>query len=195
MSSAPTIAVRSQLEERFLTEIAPQIQKEKNYQSIMQVPRLSKIVLNMGLGEAISDKKHLQAALEDLRQISGQQAVTTVARKSIAGFKIREGYPIGCKVTLRRHRMYDFFERLVTMALPRSRDFRGLPARSFDGRGNYNFGVREQIIFHEVKYESVDVFRGLDIAIATTSLTDEGAYDLLVKMGLPLKPIEKPIEK
>ncbi len=191
MSNVQTTTVRSQLENRYLTEIVPQIQKEKNIKSVMQVPRISKIVLNMGLGEAVSDKKHMQAALDDLRQISGQQPIVTLARKSIAGFKIREGYPIGCKVTLRRHRMYDFFERLVTMALPRSRDFRGLPSRSFDGQGNYNLGVREQIIFHEVKYESVDVFRGLDIAIATTSSTDEGAYDLLVKMGLPIKPLEK----
>lgn len=187
MNAVSTATVRSQMEERYLNEIAPQIQKENNYQSVMQVPRLSKIVLNMGLGEALADKKHLQSAIEDLRQISGQQPVVTLARKSIAGFKLREGNPIGCKVTLRRRRMYDFFERLVTMALPRTRDFRGLPAKSFDGNGNYSFGIREQIIFHEVKYETVDVFRGLDVCIITDAPTDEAARDLLTKMGLPLK--------
>lgn len=174
------------LEKLYHEEIVPAWVRDKQCKSALAVPRLKKIVLNMGVGEAIADKKHMQAALADLERISGQKAVVTKARKSIAGFKIREGYPVGCKVTLRRVRMYDFFDRLVSLALPRSRDFRGLSPRAFDGRGNYNFGVREQIIFHEIRYENVDATRGLDIAIETSAGNDDDARELLIKLGLPL---------
>ena len=174
-------------EKIYREEIVPAMMKDDKYKSPLGVPRLLKIVLNMGVGEAINDKKHLQAAVEDLQCISGQKPIITLARNSVAGFKIRKGYPIGCKVTLRRRRMYDFFDRLVSAALPRSRDFRGLSARAFDGRGNYNLGVREQIIFHEVRYESVEVVRGLDIAIETSASNDDDARDLLTHFGFPLK--------
>ncbi|MCH9704980.1 MAG: 50S ribosomal protein L5 [Proteobacteria bacterium] len=175
------------LEKIYREDIVPQWMQEHGCKSLLRVPRLKKIVLNMGVGEAINDKKLLQAALADLERISGQKPIITVARKSIAGFKIREDYPIGCKVTLRRRRMYDFFDRLVSLSLPRSRDFRGLPAKSFDGRGNYNFGVREQIIFHEIRYENLDATRGLDIALETTANNDDEARELLTKLGLPLR--------
>lgn len=177
----------SRLEKIYREEVVPAMMKSGKYASAPAVPRLTKIVLNMGVGEAINDKKTLQAAVEDLRQIGGQKPVITRARKSVAGFKIRKGYPIGCKVTLRRRRMYDFFDRLVATALPRSRDFRGLSPRAFDGRGNYSLGVREQIIFHEVKYENVDVLRGLDIAIETSARNDDEARELLLLLGLPLR--------
>lgn len=175
------------LEQRYREEIVPQWQAAHGLKSPLAVPRLKKIVLNMGVGEAINDKKVLQAAAADLQNISAQKPIITKARKSIAGFKIREGYPVGCKVTLRRRRMYDFFERLVNLALPRSRDFRGLPAKSFDGRGNYSFGVREQIIFHEILYENVDAIRGLDIVIETSAANDKDAGELLLKLGLPIR--------
>ena len=161
--------------------------KSRGYTSPQAVPRLAKIVLNMGVGEAVGDKKHLQSAVADLQQISGQKPVITKARKSIAGFKIREGYPLGCKVTLRRSRMYDFFDRLVTMALPRSRDFRGLSPNAFDGRGNYSLGIREQIIFYEIRYEAIDAIRGLDVCIHTTAPTNDEARELLLQLGLPLR--------
>lgn len=175
------------LEKLYHEEIVPAWQKERGCKSFLAVPRIKKIVLNMGVGEALADKKNMENALGDLERISAQKPVVTLARKSIAGFKIREGYPIGCKVTLRRRRMYDFFDRLVSLALPRSRDFRGLSARSFDGRGNYSLGVREQIVFHEIRYENIDAMRGLDIAIETTADNDDDARELLTKLGLPLR--------
>ena len=180
-------ATLPRLEQLYRETIIPEMVKSRAYTSAMAVPRLVKIVLNMGVGEAITDKKVLQAAVNDLQQISGQKPVITVARQSIAGFKIRKGYPIGCKVTLRRARMYDFFDRLVTLALPRSRDFRGLSLRAFDGNGNYNLGVREQIIFHEIQYENIDVLRGLDISLETSGKTDDEAKELLTLLGLPLR--------
>lgn len=183
VTSAPT----SRLENLYREQIVPEMMKAGGYVSPLGVPRLVKIVLNMGVGEAITDKKHMQAAVDDLRNIGAQKPIITLARKSVAGFKIRKGYPIGCKITLRRRRMYDFFDRLVVAALPRSRDFRGLSPRAFDGRGNYSLGVREQIIFHEVRYESVEVMRGLDISIETSARGDEEARELLTRLGLPLR--------
>jgi large subunit ribosomal protein L5 len=153
----------------------------------MQVPRLEKITLNMGVGEAVADKKILQNAMEDLQKISGQKPIVTIARKSIAGFKIREGMPIGCKVTLRRDRMYEFLDRLVNIAIPRIRDFRGLSPRSFDGRGNYSMGVREQIIFPEIDYDKIDAIRGIDITITTSAASDDEARALLEQFKFPFR--------
>ncbi len=161
--------------------------EEHKYQSIMQVPRIEKITINMGLGEALGDKKVLAHAVKDMTAISGQQPVVTVARKSIAGFKIRDGYPIGAKVTLRRDRMYEFLDRLVAVAIPRIRDFRGINARSFDGRGNYSMGVKEQIIFPEVDYDKIDAVRGMDITITTSAQTDAEALSLLKKFNFPFR--------
>jgi len=161
--------------------------KEFSYNSVMQVPRIEKITLNMGVGEALADKKVLDNAVADLEAISGQKPIRTVARKSVAGFKIREGYPIGCKVTLRGERMWDFLERLITIAIPRVRDFRGLNPKSFDGRGNYSMGVREQIIFPEIDFDKVDRVRGLDITITTTAGTDDEARALLAAFNFPFK--------
>jgi large subunit ribosomal protein L5 len=153
----------------------------------MEVPRITKITLNMGVGEAVGDKKVLDYAVGDLQKIAGQKPVTTKAKKSIAGFKIRDGYPIGCKVTLRRERMYEFLDRLITIALPRVRDFRGINGKSFDGRGNYNMGVREQIIFPEIEYDKIDALRGMNITITTTAKTDEEARALLAAFKFPFK--------
>jgi large subunit ribosomal protein L5 len=157
------------------------------YTSVMQVPRITKITLNMGVGEAISDKKLIEAASGDLNKIAGQKPVTTKARKAIAGFKIRQGYPIGCMVTLRGVRMYEFLDRLVTVALPRVRDFRGIPGKAFDGRGNYNLGVKEQIIFPEIEYDKVDKVRGLNISISTTAKSDDEAKALLAAFRFPFR--------
>jgi large subunit ribosomal protein L5 len=157
------------------------------YKSAMEVPRLSKITLNMGVGEAIADKKVIENAVSDLTKIAGQKPVVTKARKAIAGFKIREGYPIGCMVTLRGNRMYEFLDRFVTIALPRVRDFRGISGKSFDGRGNYNIGVKEQIIFPEIEYDKVDAVRGLNISVTTTAKTDEEAKALLSAFRFPFK--------
>ena len=157
------------------------------YKSVMQVPRIEKITLNMGVGEAVADKKVLQFAMDDIAKISGQKPVITRARKSVAGFKIREGWPIGCKVTLRAERMYEFLDRLINIAIPRIRDFRGLSARSFDGRGNYSMGVKEQIIFPEVDYDKIDALRGMDITITTTARSDEEAKALLDGFNFPFK--------
>jgi large subunit ribosomal protein L5 len=157
------------------------------YTSVMQVPRITKITLNMGVGEAIADKKLIEAASGDLTKIAGQKPVTTKARKAIAGFKIRAGYPIGCMVTLRGDRMYEFLDRLVTVALPRVRDFRGISARAFDGRGNYNLGVKEQIIFPEIEYDKVDKVRGLNISITTTAKSDDEAKALLAAFRFPFR--------
>ena len=153
----------------------------------MEVPRIEKITLNMGVGEAVADKKVMEHAVGDLQKIAGQKPVVTVARKSIAGFKIRDNYPVGCKVTLRRERMFEFLDRLVTIALPRVRDFRGVSGKSFDGRGNYNMGVREQIIFPEIEYDKIDALRGLNITITTTAKTDEEAKALLSLFKFPFK--------
>ena len=159
----------TKLYEQYRGEIVPKLMEQFSYASVMEVPRLEKITLNMGLGEAIGDRKIIEAATNDMGLISGQKPVVTVARKSVAGFKIRDGYPIGCKVTLRRARMYEFFERLIAIAIPRQRDFRGLSPKSFDGRGNYAMGFSEQIVFPEIDYDKVDTLRGLDICITTTA--------------------------
>ena len=167
--------------------VVPELVKQFGYQSIMEVPRIEKITLNMGVGEAVADKKVMEYAVGDLQKISGQKPVVTVARKSIAGFKIRDDYPVGCKVTLRRERMFEFLDRLVTIALPRVRDFRGVNGKSFDGSGNYNMGVREQIIFPEIEYDKIDALRGLNITITTTAKTDEEAKALLSLFKFPFK--------
>ncbi|MCU7554472.1 50S ribosomal protein L5 [Alteromonas sp. ASW11-19] len=172
----------------FYTEtVVAELAKQFNYKSVMQVPRIEKITLNMGLGEAVADKKVLENAQADMAAIAGQKPIVTVARKSVAGFKIREGYPIGCKVTLRGERMWEFLERLVSIAIPRIRDFRGLSAKSFDGRGNYSMGVREQIIFPEVDFDKVDKVRGMDITITTSANTDEEARALLTAFNFPFR--------
>jgi large subunit ribosomal protein L5 len=173
------------LKEQYEREIRPRLKDELGLDSIMQVPRITKITLNMGVGEAKNDAKTLDAAVEELTVIAGQRAQIRRARKSIAGFKIREGMPIGAKVTLRGARMWEFLDRLVSIALPRIRDFRGLNAGSFDGRGNYSLGVREQIIFPEINYDDINTVRGLDVAITTTAETDEQAFALLRALGLP----------
>jgi large subunit ribosomal protein L5 len=177
----------SNLRKLYRDKIAKQLMKTFGYKSIMQVPRVSKITLNMGVGEAVGDKKVLASAMDDLTKISGQKPVKTYARKSIAGFKIREGWPIGCKVTLRRDRMYDFLERLINIDIPRIRDFRGFSIKAFDGRGNYSLGIAEQIIFPEIDYDKIDAIRGLDITITTTAKTDKEAWALLDAFNFPFK--------
>jgi large subunit ribosomal protein L5 len=177
----------ARLQTIYKEQVVPQLIKRFDYRSAMQVPRLEKITLNMGVGEAVADKKILQNAIEDLQKISGQKPIVTMARKSIAGFKIREGMPIGCKVTLRRDRMYEFLDRLVNVAIPRIRDFRGLSPRSFDGRGNYSMGVREQIIFPEIDYDKIDAVRGIDITITTSAASDEEARALLEQFKFPFR--------
>lgn len=177
----------AKLHDVYKDTVVPELMKQFSYNSIMQVPRIEKITLNMGVGEAIADKKVLDNAVADLEAISGQKVVRTVARKSVAGFKIREGYPIGCKVTLRGERMWDFLQRLISIAIPRIRDFRGLNPKSFDGRGNYSMGVREQIIFPEIDYDKVDRVRGLDITITTNAKSDEEAHALLSAFNFPFK--------
>lgn len=177
----------ARLNEFYKETVVPELMKQFGYKTVMQVPRIEKITLNMGVGEAVADKKVMEHAVGDLTKIAGQKPVVTVARKSIAGFKIRDGYPIGCKVTLRRERMYEFLDRLVTIALPRVRDFRGVNGKSFDGRGNYNMGVREQIIFPEIEYDKIDTLRGLNITITTTAKTDEEAKALLSLFKFPFK--------
>jgi large subunit ribosomal protein L5 len=161
--------------------------EERGYANIMQVPRITKVTINMGVGEAIGDKKVIENALADMEKIAGQKPVTTIARKSVASFKVRDGYPIGCKVTLRKERMYEFLDRLISIAIPRIRDFRGVSAKSFDGRGNYNLGIKEQIIFPEIDYEKIDVIRGMDISIATTASNDEDGRALLAAFNFPFK--------
>jgi large subunit ribosomal protein L5 len=177
----------SRLQEYYKTTVAPALMERFGYKSPMQVPRITKITLNMGVGEAVADKKVIDHALDDLTRIAGQKAVVTRARKSIANFKIRDGYPIGCKVTLRRERMYEFLDRLITVAIPRIRDFRGLNPRAFDGRGNYSLGVKEQIIFPEIDYDKIDKIRGLDVTITTTARTDEEGRALLQAFNFPLR--------
>ena len=167
--------------------VVAQLQKEFNYKSVMEVPKITKITLNMGLGEAVGDKKIIQHAVGDMTKISGQKPVVTKARKSIAAFKIRDDYPIGCKVTLRREKMYEFLDRLISISIPRIRDFRGLNPKSFDGRGNYSMGVKEQIIFPEIDYDKIDKLRGMDITITTTAKSNEEAKALLKAFNFPLK--------
>lgn len=177
----------ARLKEVYKKEVVPALTQQFGYKSEMQVPRLKKIVLNMGVGEAVADKKILENAVGDMQKISGQKPVVTKAKKSIAIWKIRTGYPIGCTVTLRQERMYEFLDRLVSIALPRVRDFRGVSARSFDGRGNFNMGVKEQIIFPEIEYDKIDAIRGMNITIATTAKTDAEAKALLAAFKFPFK--------
>ncbi|CKJ81763.1 50S ribosomal protein L5 [Neisseria meningitidis] len=177
----------ARLREVYKETVVPELVKQFGYKSVMEVPRIEKITLNMGVGEAIADKKVMEHAVSDLEKIAGQKPVVTVARKSIAGFKIRDNYPVGCKVTLRRDQMFEFLDRLITIALPRVRDFRGVSGKSFDGRGNYNMGVREQIIFPEIEYDKIDALRGLNITITTTAKTDEEAKALLSLFKFPFK--------
>ena len=177
----------ARLKEIYKKEVVPALIKQFGYKSTMQVPRLTKIVLNMGVGEAVADKKILENAVGDMTKVSGQKPVITKAKKSIAVWKIRTGYPIGCMVTLRQDRMYEFLDRLVSIALPRVRDFRGLNPRSFDGRGNFNLGVKEQIIFPEIEYDKIDALRGMNITIATTAKTDAEAKALLAAFKFPFK--------
>ena len=177
----------AKLKQVYKDEIAPKLQAELGLDNPMKIPRITKITLNMGVGEAVADKKILENAVNDLTRISGQKPVVTKAKKSVAGFKIREGWPIGCKVTLRQDRMYDFLERLISIAIPRIRDFRGISPKSFDGRGNFAMGVSEQIIFPEIDYDKVDKLRGLDITITTTARTDEEGRALLRAFNFPLR--------
>ncbi len=175
------------LKDKYKSEIAPRLKDELGLKNVMEVPRITKITLNMGVGEALGDKKVLENAVADMEKISGQKAVVTRARKSIAGFKVRDGWPIGCKVTLRSERMYEFLERLISIAIPRIRDFRGVSPKSFDGRGNFAMGVTEQIIFPEINYDQVDALRGMDITITTTARTDDEGRALLRAFNFPLK--------
>ena len=175
------------LKDKYTSEIAPQLKETLGLENVMEVPRITKITLNMGVGEALGDKKVLEAAVADMEKISGQKVVITKARKSIAGFKVREGWPIGCKVTLRSERMYEFLDRLISIAIPRIRDFRGISPKSFDGRGNFAMGVTEQIIFPEIDYDKVDALRGMDITITTTARTDDEGRALLRAFNFPLK--------
>lgn len=177
----------AKLHDFYKDTVVAELQKKFEYKSVMQVPRIEKITLNMGVGEAISDKKVLEAATNDLTAISGQKPLITKARKSVAGFKIREGYPIGAKVTLRGERMWEFLERLISISVPRIRDFRGLNPKSFDGRGNYSMGVKEQIIFPEIDYDKIDKIRGMDITITTTAQTNEEGHALLTAFNFPFK--------
>jgi large subunit ribosomal protein L5 len=173
--------------EMYKDKITKDLIAQFGYKSIMEVPRIEKITLNMGVGEAVADKKVMDFAVGDMQKIAGQKPIVTMSKKSIAGFKIREGYPVGCKVTLRKDRMYDFLDRLISVAIPRIRDFRGISGKSFDGRGNYNMGIKEQIIFPEIEYEKVDALRGMNITITTSAKTDEEARALLLAFKLPLK--------
>ena len=177
----------ARLQQYYRETIVPQMMEQFNYSNTMQVPKITKVSLNMGLGEAIGDKKVLEHATADLTKISGQKPVQTLARKSIAGFKVREGWPIGCKVTMRKVRMYEFLDRLISVAIPRIRDFRGLNEKSFDGRGNYSFGFKEQIVFPEIDYDNIDALRGLDVTITTSAKTDEEAQALLRAFNFPLR--------
>lgn len=177
----------ARLKELYNKELAPKLKEELGLANVMEVPRITKITLNMGVGEAVGDKKVLENAVGDLTKIGGQKVVVTAARKSIAGFKIREDWPIGCKVTLRKNRMYEFLDRLVTIAIPRIRDFRGISPKQFDGRGNFSMGVTEQIIFPEIDYDKVDKIRGLDICITTTARTDDEGRALLKAFNFPFK--------
>ncbi|MBI2784181.1 MAG: 50S ribosomal protein L5 [Porticoccaceae bacterium] len=177
----------SRLQELYTKELAPRLRDELGLKNVMEVPRITKVTLNMGVGEAVADKKILDNAVADLTKIAGQKPVVTRARTSIAGFKIRDGWPVGCKVTLRRERMYEFLERLITIAIPRIRDFRGISSRSFDGQGNFAMGITEQIIFPEIDYDKIDKLRGMDIVITTSARTDDEGRALLRAFNFPLK--------
>ena len=177
----------ARLQQHYKEQVVPQLMEKFGYKTVMQVPRIEKITLNMGVGEAVGDKKVMEFAVGDMEKIAGQKPIVTKAKKSVAGFKIRDGWPIGCKVTLRRDRMYEFLDRLINIAMPRIRDFRGVSGKSFDGRGNYSMGVKEQIIFPEVEYDKVDALRGMDITITTTAKNDEECRALLDSFNFPFK--------
>ncbi len=177
----------ARLQEYYRKTVVPQLMAKFGYTNPMQVPRITHITLNMGVGEALADRKVLENAMSDMEKLAGQKPVMTRARKSVAAFKVRENWPIGCKVTLRRTRMYEFLDRLITIAIPRIRDFRGLSGRSFDGRGNYSMGIKEQIIFPEIDYDKIDALRGMDVSIATSAKTDEEARALLAAFNFPIK--------
>ncbi len=177
----------ARLKQFYKDSVIKKMTEQFGYTSVMQVPRIEKITLNMGVGEAVADKKVMENAVGDMEKIAGQKVVVTKAKKSVAAFKIRDDYPVGCKVTLRRERMYEFLDRLVTVAIPRIRDFRGIPGKSFDGRGNYNMGVKEQIIFPEIEYDKIDAIRGMNITITTTAKTDEEAKALLAAFSFPFR--------
>jgi len=185
MSEGGNIMVR--LEEFYKEKVIKQLTDQFAYQSVMQVPRITKVTLNMGLGEAVADKKIIEHAVSDMAKIAGQKPVVNLARKSVANFKVREGWPVGCKVTLRRQRMYEFLDRLISISIPRIRDFRGFSAKSFDGRGNYSLGIKEQIIFPEIDYDKIDTLRGMDITITTSARTDEEGRALLTAFNFPLR--------
>ena len=177
----------ARLKEYYKDTVVAELTKQFGYSSVMEVPRIDKITINMGVGEAVADKKVMEHAVSDMEKIAGQKAIVTKAKKSVAAFKIRDDYPVGCKVTLRRERMYEFFDLFVTVAIPRERDFRGLSAKSFDGRGNYNMGIKEQIIFPEIDYDKIDTIRGMNITITTTAKTDEEAKALLSAFNFPFR--------
>ena len=177
----------ARLKQFYEETVIKQMMEQFKYKSIMEVPRIEKITLNMGVGEAVDDKKVMENAVSDMEKIAGQKPVVTKAKKSIAGFKIRDDYPVGCKVTLRKNNMYTFLDRLISIAIPRIRDFRGIPAKSFDGRGNYNMGIKEQIIFPEIEYDKIDVLRGMNITITTSAKTDEEAKGLLSAFRFPFR--------
>lgn len=177
----------ARFQELYRETVVPKLVEQFGYKSVMEVPRIKKITLNMGVGEAVADKKVMDHAVSDMQKIAGQKPVVTKSRKSIAGFKIRDNYPVGCMVTLRRRQMFEFLDRLVTVAMPRIRDFRGISGKSFDGRGNYNMGIREQIIFPEIEYDKIDALRGMNITITTTARTDDEARALLAAFSFPFK--------
>ena len=177
----------ARLQEFYKQTVVPKLMEEFGYKSIMEVPRIEKIILNMGVGEAVGDKKVMEHAVSDMQKIAGQKVVVTKARKSIATYKVRDGYPVGCMVTLRKQRMFDFLDRLVSIAIPRIRDFRGISGRAFDGRGNFNMGIKEQIIFPEIEYDKIDVLRGMNITITTTAKTDKEGRALLAAFSFPFK--------
>ncbi|WP_139492785.1 50S ribosomal protein L5 [Brevibacillus dissolubilis] len=177
----------TRLKEKYTSEIVPALMSKFNYSSVMQVPKVEKIIINMGVGEAVQNAKALDTAVEDLQLISGQKPVVTRSKKSIAGFKLREGMPIGAKVTLRGERMYQFLDKLMNVSLPRVRDFRGISSKAFDGRGNYTLGLKEQLIFPEIEYDKIDKIRGMDIVVVTSAKTDEEARELLTLMGMPFR--------
>lgn len=177
----------ARLSEHYKTVVVPKLMEQFGYENPMQVPRITKITLNMGVGEAVADKKVMDHAVSDLQKISGQKPLVTHARKSVATFKVREGWPVGCKVTLRRDRMYEFLDRLITIALPRVRDFRGVSGRSFDGQGNYNMGLKEQIMFPEIEYDKIDALRGMNVTITTTARTNDECRALLAAFNFPFR--------
>jgi large subunit ribosomal protein L5 len=177
----------ARLQDLYRDEIVKKLQEQFGYQNVMEVPRITKVTINMGVGEAVGDKKIMENAMGDMQKIAGQKPIVRKARKSVASFKIRDGWPVGCKVTLRRERMYEFLDRLITIAMPRIRDFRGVSPKAFDGQGNYNMGVREQIIFPEIDYDKIDALRGMDISITTTAKTDEEGRALLAAFNFPFR--------